>query len=327
MNVALTYRCNQRCRYCFGTDAMHLRPSRGKSPQMSVADLDRVLGFLRASSVSVFNMIGGEPTQHSEFEAFFRRIVAAGLSVQMFSNGVIDPGLVDFLAGQEKLVNILVNIRQPEEYRPQDWKRLLGTLRSLHRKVTLSFRVYRRVFRPVFLFDLIDRYGLQRLINWAIACPSLYRSNEFVPLEDHRLVVRKMAGYLRQSHDRAIRWYSDSGFIRCAFTERDLERFRRLVGFVPQTNCIAPVEVAPDLRVFRCFGMAVQTRPGLMLTDFRSLTEVEGYFRLRSLGLKRIGSFPECFRCEHMRSGVCCGGCMVHILRRMPGYQSLPPMF
>lgn len=85
--------------------------------------------------------------------------------------------------------------------------------------------------------------------------------------------------------------------------------------------------MAPNLQVFRCFGTAPKTRPGLKITDFKNLKEAESYFFNKSLPFKRIGGMDKCFRCEHIISQKCGGGCMVYILKRFHGYKDLPLIF
>ena len=164
-------------------------------------------------------------------------------------------------------------------------------------------------------------------MNWAISCPSLIRKNIYIRLEDHEKVIERMVEFSRESKKRNISWYTDSGFILCAFGDGKLEKLKEKVGFVPEINCLPPIEVAPDLRVFRCYGLAPKSRPNLKLTDFNNLPEIEKYFFTKSLPFKRIGGLDKCFRCEHIISQKCGGGCMVHILKRFPEYKDLPPIF
>ena len=318
MNVALTYFCNQRCSYCFGMDAMSIAKYSVKAREMALDSLKKVMEFMKKSVVSCFNMIGGEPTLHSRFEEFFDIISDNGFSVIIFSNGVINKQRVDFLNMKNNLDIILLNIREPKEYSAGDFKKIEYTLSRLNNKITLSFRIYKMDFDPRFLFDLIDEYKLNRLINLAIACPSLISNNVYVRLEDHEKAVERMVEFSRISKKRNINWYADSGFVLCAFSNEKLEELSKNVGFIPETNCRSAIEVAPDLRVFRCFGMAPQSRPRLKITDFENLAEAERYFFNRSLPFKRIGGMDKCFRCEHIISQRCGGGCMVHILKRFP---------
>lgn len=295
--------------------------------EMAVDNLYKMMDFMKKSGITGFNMIGGEPTLHSRFEEIYNIISDNGFSVMIFSNGVIDKQRVEFLSRKDNLQSILLNIREPEEYSSQDWKKILYTCVRLNKIVTLSYRIYKMDFDPRFIFDLIDEYKLNRLINWAIACPSLIRNNAYVRLEEHEKAVKRMVEFSRESKKRNVNWYSDSGFILCAFSNGKLEELRENVNFVPETNCGPAMEVAPDLRIFRCYGMAPKSRPGLKITDFKNLAEAEKYFLLKSLPFKRVGGMDKCFGCEHIISQKCGGGCMVHILKRFPNYKNLSPIF
>jgi len=327
MNIALTYFCNQKCPYCFATDAMSIGKDSPEAREITIDNLNKAIDFMKKSGVSRFNMIGGEPTLHSRFEEIYDTITDNNFSIAIFSNGVIKKHIVDFLSKKDNLDNILLNIRHPKEYLTKDWNKVIYALPRLNKKITLSFRVYKLDFDPTFLFDLIDEYQLNRLINWAIACPSLVSDNVYIRLEDHEKVVEKMVRFSRKSKKRNINWYADVGFILCAFGDEKLEELKENVGFVPQINCLPAIEVAPDLRVFRCYGTAPKTRSGLKITDFNNLEEAERYFFTKSLPFKRMGGMDKCFKCEHIISQKCGGGCMVHILKRFPAHKNMPAIF
>jgi organic radical activating enzyme len=327
MNIALTYYCNQRCTFCFGKDAMRRARGTPSAKVMTMANLRKAIAFLKRSDQDVFRMIGGEPTLHPHFEKIYRTVEENGLGAMLFSNGVMDARTVDFLSGRKSLKAVLLNIRQPQEYAPRDWEKLCYTLERLGGLVNLSFRIYRLDFDPRFLFDLIDRYRLTRLINWAIACPSLQETNDFLPLAQHKKAVNRMVRFAAESHKRKIGWFTDSGFILCAFTPRTLRVLRETVGFVPDTNCAPPLEVSPDLHVYRCYGMAGKTDKGLSLSRFNNEQQMQEYFFKRSAPLKRLGALDECFSCEHMIHNSCSGGCLVHVLKRLPSWQSVPALF
>lgn len=326
MDIALTYFCNQKCPYCFANDAMSIGKDSPEAREITINNLNSVMDFMKRSKVSVFQMIGGEPTLQSRFEEIYEMISNNGFSVMIGSNGVIDKDRVDFLNKKSNL-EIVLNIREPKEYLVKDWKKIEYTLSQLNNKITLSFRIYRIDFEPSFLFNLIDEHRLNRLINWAIACPSLISNNAYIRLEEHEKVIERMVEYSRISKKRNIRWFSDPGFILCAFGDGKLKELEKNVGFVPDTNCYPPIEVAPDLRVFRCFGLASKSRPQLKLTDFKNLGEVERFFLTKSLPFKRIGGMDKCFKCKHIISQKCGGGCMTHILKRFPNYKDLHPIF
>lgn len=295
--------------------------------EMTLDNLNKVIGFMKKSEISKFSMIGGEPTLHSRFEEIYDTISNNGFSIIIFSNGVIDKHRVQFLSKKNNLKNILLNIRHPKEYSKKNWEQINYTLSKLNKKITLSFRIYKLDFEAQFLFDLIHEYKLKRLINWAIACPSLLSKNDYIRLEDHEKVVERMVSFSTESKKRKIRWYSDSGFILCAFSDGKLEQLKDNVGFVPETNCFPAIEVAPDLRVFRCYGLASKSRPGLKLMDFNNLFEVERYFFVKSLSFKRVGGMDKCFKCKYIISQECAGGCMVHILKHLPKYKNMPYIF
>lgn len=322
MNVMFTTYCNQNCRYCFGQDAMNGKTRRKVSKaesEISANNLQFILDFLRRSKERRINIIGGEPTLHSEFEHRYMQIERAGLKVFIFSNCVMKEDLAIFLSRKRSLEGILLNIREPEEYSAEDWNKILATLKH-NKRVTLSFRIYRLGFNLGFLFDLIDEFKLERKINFAPALPNLYTENSYLSLNQYKKMARELVQWSQESKKRKIDWYSDAGFILCGFSQQDLFNLRQNTGFVPNTNCQAAVEVKPNLETQRCFGIWGKTDESpVSLREFTSLSGVHRYFNLLSTIIKqRYGAKKECKKCVHFYSAACGGGCMVHILKKTP---------
>lgn len=327
MNVGLTNRCNFNCPFCFARDAMSISRAMKQDNEISMDSIGKVIRFLKKSGQDTFNMIGGEPTLHSRFRDIYEKIESEGLAVSVFSNGLMREGIAEFLRERKGLNCVLINILEPRHYTKELWGALNRTLSVLKDKAVLSFRIYETAFRIDFLIALIDRHCLCRVVNLAPACPSLKRENAFLKIEDHKRVSERLLRYSYRFRQRRITWYSDNGFIYCAFTRAQLKGLYANVGFIPACVCLAPVEVAPNLTVFRCFGMAEKSDRDMKLTDFSDLASLERFFDKRTSVLKRAGLKDECLYCDDMEKGNCDGGCAVHIIKRFPGYKTAPVLY
>jgi len=85
--VALTYRCNLRCRFCYAGCGCHgAAPSDGR--EMSTAEVVRVFHVLRHDAqVPSVSFTGGEPLLRDDVVELTTRAVGAGLRVNLITNG------------------------------------------------------------------------------------------------------------------------------------------------------------------------------------------------------------------------------------------------
>lgn len=124
--LALTYRCNNACRFCYaGCGAPCSTRPEDRRAELDTASLERIVDvFARDAKVPFFSFTGGEPLLRDDLERLVRRGVRNGLSVNLVTNGSLadrararalkraglgsaqvsveapDPELHDYLAGR-----------------------------------------------------------------------------------------------------------------------------------------------------------------------------------------------------------------------------------
>lgn len=148
--IALTYRCNLRCRFCYagcncrGPDVLDFRghdpdfPNSRKSghvpAEMPTAEVVRVLEIIRREAqVPSVSFTGGEPALREDLEELVRRAVETGLRVNLITNGV--RLAEDGLAGRLKaagLASAQVSLEGPDA---EVHDRLTGVRGSFERTV------------------------------------------------------------------------------------------------------------------------------------------------------------------------------------------------
>ncbi len=86
--VALTYRCNLRCRFCYAGCGCHREEA---APELTTAAVKRVLDTIcREAKVPSVSFTGGEPTLRADLPELVRYAVAdLGLRVNLISNGTL----------------------------------------------------------------------------------------------------------------------------------------------------------------------------------------------------------------------------------------------
>jgi radical SAM protein with 4Fe4S-binding SPASM domain len=96
--VAITYRCNLRCRFCYAACGCHARPQ--KDAEMTTQEAMKILDIIaheaKAPSVS---FTGGEPTLRNDLPKLVAHARSLDLRVNLITNGTTaDGGLVERLA-------------------------------------------------------------------------------------------------------------------------------------------------------------------------------------------------------------------------------------
>lgn len=81
LELEITGRCQLRCGHCYADSG----PSGGHGT-MTTGDWENLLTSAPAAGITTVQLIGGEPTQHPDFERLLKHALAQGLKTQVFSN-------------------------------------------------------------------------------------------------------------------------------------------------------------------------------------------------------------------------------------------------
>lgn len=102
--IAVTYRCNNRCRFCYagcGSDGESSLAAGGSSlagrfapiggtDQLDTAGMRRVIDIFRdEAKIPFFSFTGGEPLLRADLEALAEHAVARGLRINLVTNGTL----------------------------------------------------------------------------------------------------------------------------------------------------------------------------------------------------------------------------------------------
>jgi radical SAM protein with 4Fe4S-binding SPASM domain len=86
--VAVTYRCNLRCQFCYAACGCHRAAA--ASPELSTRQVLRVLRSIRhEAQVPSVSFTGGEPLLRPDLESLVRGAVGLGLRVNLITNGTL----------------------------------------------------------------------------------------------------------------------------------------------------------------------------------------------------------------------------------------------
>ncbi|MEN6464617.1 MAG: radical SAM protein [Syntrophaceae bacterium] len=321
-NILLTTRCNRSCPYCFAEKEMAGSPS---DNLMSWENMIYVADFLAASGQARVSLLGGEPTIHPQCVDFILYLLKRGFRVTVFTNGVLSPARLNEFekyltnTGTREL-SFVCNLNDPVQTpAPQaELKKIERFLTVMGPWVSPGFNIYRLDFTLDFLFDAINRYGMQRHMRIGMTHPVPGRQGGFIHPDDMREVIERLYSYRPLFDSLRVSPGLDCGFPICKFTDEELgwlHRFKRPVEF----RCAPAVDVSPDMSVYHCFPLSTHKRRSLF--EFDSLKELNDHFlNLRDeIKAEAAGIFDECDGCKYQEEGVCGGGGLCQVLNRLIG--------
>jgi MoaA/NifB/PqqE/SkfB family radical SAM enzyme len=311
-NLTISAVCNQHCPYCFTSD--HLGDSRVSQSFLEVSDFDARLDFLDRSDVDQARLLGGEPTLHPQFPKLVELARARGKKVVVFTNGLMPE---ESLACLEELsateCTVLVNVNDPSEAGEETFERQRATIRRLGKRALLGFNIYRPDFQPDFLLSLVAEADCKPAVRLGLAHPCLSGDNRYIHPNQYVAIGQKIVRFARDAAGSNVTVEFDCGFVRCMFSDEDLETLEAL-GADVGWRCNPILDVGVDGRVIHCYPLS---RLGsLPLTPKTTAPALRSGFESLTRPYRQAGVFKECSTCPFKLSGTCPGGCLAATMRR-----------
>ena len=319
-NLVISERCNLACSYCFASDYLdghHGDIARHSSPFIDLETFENWLDFLDRSNIDEIRLIGGEPSLHPHFQEILHRAMRRGKHILVFTHGLLSEGA---LASLEALpldqVTVLVNMNASRHLHgpsPKENARRRETLLRLGGRVQLGFTIYQPDFSLDYLLPLILETGCQKSVRLGIAQPVLGGRNQYLHPKQYINAGRRLVGWAERAGREGVWLEFDCGFVRCMFSQTDLERLRQ-AGAGIAYRCNPILDIGLNEKALHCFPLAGTFHTELKLT----LTAGE----LRAILVEKVrpyrlaGIYKECTICRYKQSGECMGGCLAATIRR-----------
>lgn len=322
-NLLLTNRCVRSCPYCFAR-----RELKGAQREEFVSweDLVFVADFLANSGEHHISLLGGEPTIHPDFVDMVLYLAEREFEITVFTSGMLSAARLRDVARHLRALepgpfNFVCNLNDPVQTpAPQrEQQRVHAFLDEMGPWVTPGFNIYRTDFELQFLVDLIGQYGLQRHLRLGVAHPVPGAAGSHIRPQWGQQVAQQLWSH-RQVLDRMrIKPGFDCGFLICHFTDEQLGWLHRLTGGGAKFECGAPIDIAPDMSVYRCFPLSKFHRKSLY--EFDSLREIDEFYDDLNgcIQAELPGIFEQCDGCVHRQEETCSGGGACHLLNRLAG--------
>jgi radical SAM protein with 4Fe4S-binding SPASM domain len=117
VSLELTLECNIRCLHCYNFDrdtdgpASCAGDAASAAPELSLEEIFRVMGELRAAGTLFLSLTGGEVLSSPHLFPVLDRARELNLAVQMLSNGtLLRPGVAAKLAGYRNLLGVSISL-------------------------------------------------------------------------------------------------------------------------------------------------------------------------------------------------------------------------
>lgn len=307
-NLYLTHRCDRGCPFCFARKV--LKDSNNIDEILTLDEITQFIDHYGHEAGGV-GLLGGEPFLYPHFDELINLLLQRGVFAKIFTSGtnpipraLADMNLPDVLG---KLA-FVVNVGTRDTYTDAKYVNLVKLLERFGPACSLSFTIFDLSADPTYLFDLIDRYHLNRDIRVGIALPIYNGGNQFIPKEQYKQAGDYFVETARKAAERSISLSMDCGFTACMFTT---EQIGTLLAKGTALNfvCGAAVDVGPGLQTWNCFPLFRLGRVNALdYPDMNALKEALDKQCAKSL-TPGVGIFDECADCEMYLKRFCQGGC------------------
>ena len=331
-NIMVNEACNLRCPYCFAGEFVNQKPK-----EMTIEDFRTALDFvLSDENDRQVNIIGGEPLLYTHIN----EAISLALNhhraeqVMIFTNAVeLDRVAPELL--KNRRFRMLVNCNSPEDIGEKAFEKMRQSLlrfiseHSGARRFRLSVNIYKPDFDHSYVIPLVNEMDFDA-IRLSISVPQKGDLNGKTPLEYFHemkpVAIRFIGDMIRCS----VLTGFDCNFIpACVFTKdqrdglrgakevfysalskRYSQSFWGRVIYSEMNNCSPVIDILPDLRAIRCFGLSEHTKRDIR--DFRNINELRKHY-ISTVDSPACGIWTEeqCADCDNRELGGCSCGCLL----------------
>ncbi|MBI4557443.1 MAG: radical SAM protein [Candidatus Hydrogenedentes bacterium] len=309
--VAVTYRCNLRCRFCYA--GCGCTRSRESEPEMTTSEIRRVLRIIQEEAqVPSLSLTGGEPTLRKDLPELARYArQECGLRVNLISNGTL---IDDVLAGELSdagLTSAQVSLESHNEAIHDELTRANGSFRRtiagighlrdhgirVHTNTTLNrMNIETADAMPAFVRSLgLERFSMNLVIPTGTSRAMFPDIN--LRYGDVSEAVLRIQDQARRNNVEFL-WYSPTPV--CIFNP-----IQHQLGNKGCAACDGLLSVSPRGDVLPCSSWP-EPLGNLLRDGFRKTWESARARRLR----EKECAPPRCHECENF--DLCQGACPLY---------------
>lgn len=330
-NIMLTDVCNLRCPYCFANEFVNKDKN-----EISESAFDKAVKFITSDGThSSVGLIGGEPTIHSQFEYFMRKLIENEKvkGIILYTNGIIIDKFWDVICHPK--THLLINCNPPSDIGPQNYDRLCCNLSTLFDqkmsgdRVTLGINMYNPNFEYKYIIKLLKKFKQHR-VRVSITVPNIDKKRN---TDAHNYFNSMKPQMLRFFHEllsnEIIPNFDCNKIPSCLMNPEELAGFDKYLqnDFIKQNisksniislevKCTPVIDIRQDLTAVRCFGLSETTKQNI--EDFAGIQELEKYY-IRTVDAYAYNTSycSKCIDCHLRYVMKCTGGCLAYKIRQI----------
>lgn len=323
-NVILTHRCNKGCSYCFASQTRDLTLASKENIDMALEEFKRIVDQHIASGHRMIKLLGGEPTQHPQFEEMLRYCYEKKMEVTVISNFLFKKEVRDVILKYLEFMpmHFLINSTELDKHGRMDtfkenYNTIYGFLYQRNAEQNMSCGI-----TIDHSFDLSYYASYFKLLQDNLIAIERMRVSMAFPGSDNQkgdfyfLGNKKLGdlflGIVKTLNTLNILPSLDCVMFPCMFDgKEELKYMSKFFSGFGRYKCGydgGPTDYMPDGSAFFCYPnnkIAVNSR------FFKTATAVQEALKMKYLITKSIVELPEpCGNCEYRKSGQCDGPCL-----------------
>lgn len=321
MNIAITSKCNKGCSYCFARESMDIF-SKTSDSVMTIKTFESIL---KKHDGPVVKILGGEPTQHPDFEGILKSCERFNKKATLISNFLFDDKTLEII---KKNIDIgiingfLINstdldVGKRMENFSKNFNDLYLSLYPLKKEHMLSCGITIDQDKDEkYYFDYINMLSenlvaIERM-RLSLNFPgSSNNKNDFYFLNNKNL-GKVYFSIVKHLVDIGIPPSCDCIIYPCMFENREI--FKYVKKFVEKTKSScwgAPFDVFLDKSVTFCYPTKDSIK--INFDNYISTSQMQDDLSIRQKAIKNLNkkNIPkQCFCCEYYKDNVCDGPCL-----------------
>jgi len=326
-NIMVNELCNLQCPYCFANKYVN----GDNSTDISYANFKKAVDWINEKhirngapwpidrEVPRIGIIGGEPTLHENLEDLLMYALRERLPNQdilVFTNALYMDPYIEFFAKND--ISILINLNSPEDIGEEDYQKTVDNIRKMRLKgmhFSLGVNFYKGDLDTKFVLDVIEEFAVREL-----------RVGVTSPNTKEKIDEGSFA-YFTEITEPIVRLIEDAAALDCAvhfdcqkipecIITKYEDRIRPLMERLPinifeHARCTPVIDILPDLKVARCFGVSGDNIT-VPMESFETEEDVMAYFatNIDNVAMLTV-KHEKCIRCYSRNVGKCQSGCIV----------------
>ncbi|MGN1345011.1 MAG: radical SAM protein [Traorella sp.] len=330
-NIMMTDVCNLHCPYCFANEFVNKDKN-----EITEEAFDKAVNFIvNDGTHSIVGLIGGEPTVHSKFDYFMRKLIADERvkGIMVYTNGILMDRYWDVLCHPK--THLLINCNSSKDIGETQFKKLCENLSILidqklcKDRVTLGINMYSEDFDYQYLLDLLVKYKFHH-VRVSITVPNMDEERNIDPHSYFLKIKPRMFQFFHELFQHEIIPNFDCNKIpSCLIKESEFREFSRYMksDFISKNiaksnvisndvHCAPVIDIRQDLTAVRCFGLSECTKQDI--SKFAGIRELENYY------LRTVDAFAyntsycqKCVDCHLRKVLKCSGGCLAYKINQI----------